>query len=158
MIKWAENEKIEVFFDDTPHVSIRYALPSMSDQEIKSIKKYPFVNKKNLKVKITDKTHNYSYSFDIPKGYCFDGASVPWLFRRIIGAPTDNSFLIAALVHDVLCEHHDYIDNNRQLSSDVFNALLETSKVNKFKRYLMYHSVNTFQALFGDWGIEYGQT
>lgn len=157
MIKWTENEKVKVFFDDTPHVSIRYALPSMTDSEIKSVKKYPFVNKKNLKVQINDKIHDISYSFNIPKGYCFDGASIPWLFRRIIGAPTDNSFLIAALVHDVLCENHDYINNNRQLSSDSFDALLETSKVNKFKRYLMYHSVNTFQRFFGDWGLEYNK-
>ena len=155
MIKWAENDKVLVCFDDTPHVSIRYALPSMSDQEIKSIKKYPFVNKKTLKVQIVDKLTSQIYLFDIPKGYCFDGASIPWLFRRIIGAPTDNSFLIGALVHDVLCENHNYINNDRQLSSEVFNALLECSKVNKVKRYLMYHSVNTFQKLFGDWGLEF---
>ena len=158
MMKWAENDKVIIYFDDTPHVSIRYALPSMTDTEIKSIKKYPFVNKKTLRVEIEDKVKNCSYSFNIPKNYCFDGASIPWLFRRIIGAPTDNSFLIAALAHDVLCENHDYINNDRQLSSEVFNALLECSKVNKIKRYLMYHSVNTFQKFFGDWGLEYGQT
>ena len=157
MIKWAENDKAAVYFDETPHVSIRYVLPSMTDAEIKSVKKYPFVNKKTLKVQINDKLTSQIYLFDIPKGYCFDGASVPWFFRRIIGAPTDNSFLIAALVHDVLCENHNYINNDRQLSSEVFNALLECSKVNKFKRYLMYHSVNIFQKFFCDWGLEYNK-
>lgn len=157
MIKWAENNKVLVCFDDTPHVSIRYALPSMTDQEIKSVKKYPFINKKKLKVQINDKLTSQIYLFDIPKGYCYDGASIPWLFRRIIGAPTDNSFLIAALVHDVLCENHQYINNDRQLSSEAFNALLESSQVNKFKRFLMYHSVNTFQTWFGDWGLEYNK-
>ncbi len=158
MQKWCENEKVIVSFSETPHVSIRYVVPSMTDVEIKSVKKYPFINKKTIRVELVDKLKNKTYTFAIHKGYCYDGASIPWLFRRIIGAPTDNSFLLAALVHDVLCENHQYIDNDRQFSSEVFNALLESSKVNKFKRYLMYHSVNAFQTWFADWGLEYGQT
>lgn len=149
LIRWAYNNKVEVYFDDTPHVSIRYVLPSMTDTEIKAIKKYPFINKKELTVRLVDKIKGRTYEFTIPKGYCFDGASVPWLFRRIIGAPTDNSFLIAALVHDVMCENHHYIMNDRHFSSEVFNALLESSKVSKLKRYLMFHSVDCFQKFCG---------
>ncbi len=145
MIKWTENKNVIVYFSDTPYVSIRYAVPSMSDAEIKAIKKYPFINKRTITVRLVDKVKDRTYEFDIPKNYCYDGASIPWLFRRIIGAPTDNSFLIAALVHDVMCENHHYIMNDRHFSSEVFNALLESSKVGKFKRYLMFHSVDCFQ-------------
>lgn len=152
MYKWTENEKVIVYFNGAPHVSIRYATPSMTDEEIKAVKKYPFINKTNLTVRLKDKSKDRTYEFDIPKGYCYDGASVPWLFRRIIGAPTDNSFLIGALVHDVLCENHQYVMNDVEFSTEVFNALLESSKVGKFKRYLMKHSVNTFQKLFCKWG------
>lgn len=155
MQNWAENKKVIVYFDDTPHVSIRYSIPSMTDAEIKAIKKYPFINKKKLTVRLYDKIKDRTYQFDIPKGYCFDGASVPRFFQRIIGAPTDNSFLIAALVHDQLCENHHYIMNDREFSTEVFNALLESSKVGKFKRFLMKHSVNTFQKFFCDWGLEW---
>lgn len=151
MIKWCENNNVKVMFSDTPYVSIRYALPSMTDAEIKSIKKYPFINKKTFTVRLQDKIKDRTYEFDISKGYCFDGASVPWLFRRIIGAPTDNSFLIAALVHDVMCENHHYVMNDREFSSEVFNAILESSRVNKFKRFLMKNSVNIYQKFFSDW-------
>lgn len=157
MIKWAENEKVIVEFDDAPRVSIRYVVPSMTDTEIKAIKKYPFINKKNLTVVIKDKINDINYGFDIPKGYCFDGASIPWLFRRVIGAPTDNSFLIAALVHDVLCENHHYIMNDRKLSTEVFNVLLESAEVGKIKRFFMKNSVDIFQKLFCDWGLEWNK-
>ena len=152
MIKWCENEKVIVYFNGTPYVSIRYAAPSMTDAEIQAVKKYPFINKTNLTVRLRDKVKDRTYEFDIPKGYCYDGASIPWLFRRIIGAPTDNSFLIGALVHDVLCENHQYVMNDVKFSTEVFNALLESSRVGKVKRYLMKHSVNTFQKLFCKWG------
>lgn len=151
MYKWTENKKVIVYFDDTPHVSIRYALPSMTDAEIKAVKKYPFINKKKLTVRLYDKIKDRTYEFDIPKGYCYDGASIPKFFQRVIGAPTDNSFLIAALVHDVMCENHQYVMNDRAFSSEVFNALLESSKVGKVKRYLMKHSVDIFQRFCG-WG------
>lgn len=151
MIEWYKSKDLSIFFDDVPQVSIRYALPSDTDSEIKSKKKYPFINKRDLDVRIFDHKTEHTYGFTIPKGYCFDGASIPRMFWRIIGAPTDNSFLIAAMVHDQLCEHHQYVMNDRQLSTEVFNALLETSKVGKVKRYLMKHSVNMFQRFCG-WG------
>lgn len=150
MLKWCSNKFVEVFFDDIPKVSIRYILPSMNKEEKKSIKKYPFINKKKLGVRLYDKNKNKIYQFDIPKGYCYDGATVPRFFWRIIGSNTDNKFLIAALIHDVLCENHNYIDNDRKFSTQVFNALLEASDVYPFKRFLMKNSVNFFQ-LFCGW-------
>ena len=124
MIEWYSNKKVSIFFDEIPKIGIRYVLPTSSKANIKSIKKYPFVNKKLLKVKLIDKKRNSIYNFEIPKGYCFDGASVPRFFWRIIGPNTDNKFLIASLIHDVLCENHSYINNDRTFSSEVFNALL----------------------------------
>lgn len=151
MIQWYKNKSVGVFFDDIPHVGIRYILPSNTQEEKKSIKKYPFINKKTLQVKLADYKKNKTYDFSIPKGYCYDGASIPRLFWRIIGSNTDNKFLIAALIHDVLCEHHEYIDYDREFSTIVFNALLEASDVNPVKRYLMKTSVNAFQKLFCKW-------
>ena len=145
MIEWYSNKKVGIFFDDIPHVCIRYYIPSMSNEDRISIEKYPFINKKNLKVRLVDYKKEKTYNFEIPKGYCYDGATIPKMFWRIIGANTDNRFLIAALIHDVLCENHNYIDNDRNFSTNVFNALLEASEVNAFKRFLMKHSVNFFQ-------------
>ena len=63
----------------------------------------------------------------------------------MIGSSTDNNFLIAALVHDVLCENHEYVDNDRAFSTQVFNALLAASDVPPFKRFLMKNSVDFYQ-------------
>ena len=153
MIKWCSNKCVGVFFDDVPHVGIRYLLPSSTEDEKISIRKYPFINKKNLQVKLIDYQKNKTYNFSIPKGYCYDGASIPRLFWRVIGSNTDNRFLIPALIHDVLCEHHGYVDNDRKFSSNVFNALLEQSEVPPMKRFVMKHSVDIFQKLFCKWGI-----
>lgn len=150
MLEWYKNKTAGIFFDYLPIVGIRYILPSASEEEKKSIKKYPFINKKTLQVRLEDYKKNKTYYFEIPKGYCYDGASVPRFFWRIIGANTDNKFLIAALIHDVLCENHQYIDNDRQFSTEVFNALLEESEVFPIKRFLMKKSVNMFQ-VFCHW-------
>ena len=149
-IQWFEDDELSIEFSEVPHVCIRYILPSASDLEKKSIKKYPFINKTNLEVRLYDKEKEEIYGFTIPKNYTYDGATIPKFFYRVIGANTDNKFLIAALIHDWMCEHHDCVGNDRVFSSKVFNALLEVSEVNPFKRFLMKHSVNIFQ-IFQGW-------
>lgn len=151
MIEWCKNDKLSVFFDDVPCVGIRYLVPSMTEAEKKSIKKYPFICRKSLDVIIFDHNKQKTYKFTIPKDYCFDGASIPRMFWRLVGAPTDNKFLIAALVHDVLCENHLCIKNDRALSTNVFDALLGVGGVNPVSRFLMKNSVACFQTLVGKW-------
>ena len=150
-ILWYEDDELSIEFSEVPHVCIRYILPSASDLEKKSIKKYPFINKTNLEVKLYDKEKEEIYNFLIHKNFCFDGASIPRFFYRVIGANTDNNFLIASLIHDVMCLNHHYVNNDRAFSSKVFNALLEVSEVPAFKRFLMKYSVDIFQRTQG-WG------
>lgn len=145
MLEYYSNKKVGIFFSENPHISIRYYIPSMTEEERKSIERYPFINKKNLQVRLVNYKKDKTYNFEIPKGYCYDGASIPRLFWRIIGSNTDNRFLIPALIHDILCENHSFIDNDRKFSTEVFNALLEASEVNAFKRFLMKNSVDCFQ-------------
>ena len=148
-IVWFDDEKLTITFDRVPRVCVRYALPSNTEEEIKHIKKYPFVNIKKLSVFLKDKEKNKSYKFEIPAYYYYDGATIPKLFWRIIGSNTDNSFLIGALIHDWCCEHKECVNNDRHFSTEVFNALLETSEVPAFKRYLMKHCVDFFQRFCG---------
>lgn len=151
MIEWYNDKDLAIFFSDTPHVCVRYILPTHTDEEKKAIKKYPFICKTELKVALFDKKKEKTYKFTIPKGYCYDGASIPRLFWRVIGSNTDNKFLIAALVHDVLCENHGYINNDRAFSTNVFNALLKVGDANACQRFLMKNSVACFQTLFCGW-------
>lgn len=152
MIDWYSDKNLTIRFSDIPHVCVRYLLPTHTKAEKKSIEKYPFICKTELKVELTDHRTGKTYNFTIPKGYCYDGASIPRAFWRIVGAPTDNHFLIAALVHDVLCENHHYVDNDRAFSTNVFNALLKCSDVGCIRRFLMKNSVACFQTMFCGWG------
>ena len=157
MINWSENAKVKIEFDDIPRVGVRYILPSHTKQEKASIKKYPFILRKAVNVNLYDKIKECGYGFKIPKDYCYDGASIPRAFWRLVGAPTDNKFLIAALIHDFLCEHHHLIMNDREFSTNVFDALLQESEVNGLQRFLMRNSVDFFQKYFCDWGLEYNK-
>ena len=148
-IKWFEDDELSIEFSEVPHVCIRYILPTATDREKQSIKKYPFINKRVLGVRLYDKEKEEIYTFSIPRGYCFDGASIPRFFWRIIGSNTDNKFLIASMVHDVLCENKHFINNDREFSSKVFNALLEVSEVHPLRRFAMKHSVDFWQRFCG---------
>jgi len=154
MTMWFEDKYLSIDFDSVPLIGIRYILPSMSEEEKKSIKKYPFINKSALGVLLYDKKQNKSYNFTVPKGYCFDGASVPRFFWRVIGSNTDNKFLVPAMIHDYICENHSCVEFDRKLSTRIFNALLQVSGVGSFKRFWMKNSVDFFQKYFCDWGVK----
>ena len=150
-MNWYKNKKVSIIFDDIPSVGIRYTIPSLTNEEKKSIEKYPFICRKELEVTLEDLKKNKIYNFKIPKGYCYDGASIPRFFWRIIGTNTDNRFLIPTLIHDILCENHNFINNDKSFSTNVFNALLESSGITAPKRFFMKNSVACFQTVFCNW-------
>ena len=149
MIKWYGDEEIRIFFDILPRVGVRYILPTMTKIERESVEQYPFISKKELKVALLDRKKSKKYTFTIQKGYCWDGASIPRIFWRLIGSKTDNKFLIPSLIHDVLCENHSYVNNDRYFADKVFERLLRVSEVSAFNRWLMFHSVDNYQKFCG---------
>ena len=148
-ICWFENDEIAITFDKTPDVEVRIIEPNMTSKQVLDINKKPFINKSDLEVMIEDKLEQITHVFLIPKGYIWDGASIPRFFWRLIGSSTDNKFLIPSLIHDVVCENHDYIDDNRYLSTLIFDCMLKVSKVNPINRWLIKHSVDNYQKLCG---------
>lgn len=157
MIDWACDSDVLICFDQEPKVQIRTIRPDMTESQKKRIARYPFCLKTPLRVLIYDNKKFKQYNFSIKQFYCYDGASIPRFFWRLIGSNTSAEFLIPSLIHDVLCEHHKYIDNDRELSSKVFRALLIASGVSEFKANIMYQAVNNFQKYFCDWGLEWGK-
>ena len=146
MIKWYEDNELSISFSTVPSVGVRIILPSM-DKELKSsITKKPFINRERLLVDI--KYKNKCYCFVIPKFYYWNGANIPRVFWRLIGSKSDPKFLIPSMVHDVLCENHNYIDHDRYLSSLIFRGLLKAAGVKPLTRWAMFHSVDNFQNLF----------
>ena len=149
MIEWYADDEIKIIFDKEPDLDMLFVSPWMSKEEAEEIIKKPFINETTLKVILIDETQEETYEFEIPKGYTWDGASIPRVFWRLIGSKTDNRFLIPSLIHDVLCENHDYINGNRYFSTCVFERLLYVSKVNAFNRWMIKHSVDNFQKFCG---------
>lgn len=148
MIEWYKDGDVEIYFSITPHVDMRYSTPWMSKEEKKEIEEKPFINLKKLEVVLKD-YYNHSYNFSIPENYTWDGASIPRMFWRLIGSKTDPRFLIPSLIHDVLCENHKYVNNDRYFADRVFERLLYVSGVPAFNRWLMFHSVDNFQKFCG---------
>lgn len=149
MISWYQDGNIGIFFDKQPVVKMRYALPSMTTLEKNSINKFPFENKAELKVALFDARKFKKYEFTIRKNYCWDGATIPRVFWRLIGSKTEPEFLIPSMIHDVLCENHSYVNNDRYFADKVFERLLYVAGVPAFKRWLMFHSVDNFQKFCG---------
>lgn len=151
MIDWACDDYVLVSFDKEPVIQVRNIRPEMTKFEKIRIARYPFCCKKPLRVMIFDNKKFKQYDFSIKENYCYDGASIPRFFWRIIGANTSAEFLIPSLIHDVLCENHQYINNDRELSSKVFRALLIAAGVSELKANIMYEAVDTFQRFCSSW-------
>ena len=149
MVEWYADDEVKIIFDKVPELNIQFVLPCMTDEETKEIIKKPFICEEELKVILVDETEEKTYEFTIPKGYTWDGATIPRMFWRLIGSKSDNRFLVPSLIHDVLCENHDYIDEDRYFSTIVFERLLYVSKVNAFNRWMIKHSVDNFQKFCG---------
>ena len=146
-VNWYEDKELKITFSDVPCVGVRILCPSMDAELKKSIKKKPFICKNRVMVDI--KYLDQCYCFVVPKFYYWNGANIPRIFWRVIGAQSDPSFLIPSMVHDILCENHHYIDNNRYLSSLIFRALLKTAGINPVSRWTMFHAVDNFQKFQG---------
>lgn len=150
-IIWYSDDEIAILFDKVPKVTMRYVTPFTTEEEKEAINKKPFINLSELKVIIQDKIEQENYEIIIEKDYTWNGANIPRIFWRLMGSMTDNRFLIPSMIHDKLCENHDLIDDNRYLSTIVFERLLYVSKVNPFSRWLMKHSVDNYQKICGKW-------
>ena len=146
---FCDKENIKITSDVKPCVCARSILPSMIQSEIDDIEKRPFLNKKGVTYTIVFKGEEYR--FYIPKGYTWDGATIPFGFRWILGGKGNPQFLIPSCVHDKMCECKWLIDYNRELSSRVFKELLLACGCSKLKANIMYFAVNKFQYFVLGW-------
>ena len=177
--EWQDDEYSRIGFSAIPDIENKVINKNvMTKEEIKAAKKKPLILKNEVVVCLIGKRKraeagvtealsfrhatpfnasaarqaiNKVYTFTIPAGYDYDGASIPRFLWRFIGSKENIEFKVAALVHDVLCENHHYVDNNRYFADKVFERLLEVGDVSAFKRWLMFHSVDNFQKFQG-WG------
>lgn len=157
MIEACKTKDLAVYLTDKPIIEVRCPEDAANEKEREEFLNKPFVCKNDLWILLMDNKKQKSHKIEVKSGYAWDGASIPWVAWRCIGAPTNNLFLRASLVHDKMCENKEKIDFDKSFSTNVFNALLERAGVGKFKRFLMKNSVACFQSLFCDWGLEYNK-
>jgi Protein of unknown function (DUF1353). len=77
---------------------------------------------------------------DIPKGTVWDGASIPKIFRWLVGDPTDKEFALSSFVHDLLYRMR-FI---RSVADQVFYFFLQGTRfkdIPTWKENLMYVGV-----------------
>ena len=151
--KWYSDNDIAIYFSSTPDVDFRVIEPEMSKEEKDDIAQKPFLNKKEVEIVLFDLKRNRRYAFTAKENYKWDGASIPRIAWRVIGAKTDPRFAIPSLVHDLLCENHNFAGNDRYFADKVFERLLFVSGVPAFKRWAMFHTVDNFQKFQG-WGAK----
>lgn len=148
---------ISIEYEPTPKVKIRTIGDNDTDFQKKSKTRYPFELRN--KVTIIIKTDTEDFSFDILKGFVWDGATIPKVVWSLVGSATENDFLIPSLVHDYILESKNYIMHNTlhckynlkeyiEITSDIFYNLLLIQGVNKNKARIMSWFVNTYQLHF----------
>lgn len=124
------------------------SLVGLKGKELENALNKPFYLTKDLLITIEYKTD--TYNFIIPKGYDWNGANVPFFAWLTIGQQKEPRFKLASMVHDYLCENKNVINNDRYLSTLIFETLCEYfGRFNSFKRWLMFHFVDNYQKLQG---------
>jgi len=145
-ILWFDDEEVRIGFSQIPLISnLLINKKIMSKEEIKEIKKKPFILNNDIKVFLEDKIQDEIYIFEINKGYRYDGASIPKFAWFLVGSKEDVRFKVASLLHDVLCENHGFVENDRYFSTKIFDKCAKVGGCCAFVRFLIFHSVDNFQ-------------
>lgn len=162
-IDWYTDNDLNIELTMDPPIQTRNANSEVQDKTVyESRKRWPHQLMQTVSVKITDYRHvsavaNYDetsypvYAFQINAKYCFDGATIPRLAWRLIGAPSDPRFIVGALIHDVLCQHHDYVDCDRKLASIVLERCCRVTGTGWITRQIIFWCTDLFQLLFRKW-------
>lgn len=79
------------------------------------------------------------YSLTVPRGYEFDGASIPRMFRWLRGYERIGRHIWAALAHDYMCDHPELLP--RVIADAIFITLLLDTGVDESQSHRMYRAV-----------------
>lgn len=148
-ITWHAGEDCVILFNHKPNTNMVKILPSMTVGEKKDAARYPFINCTSLKVRVLYK--GAYYDFRIPKGFRWDGATIPPIVWLIVGSKTENRYRIPSMIHDHLCNNKYLVKFDRKLSSIILRALLRENGVAEWRVFLMYHFVEIFQWFNKEW-------
>lgn len=139
-IVWCDKPELKITSDIEPSTGVCKPLPSDSDDVKDYKRKFPYINKRRVLFDV-----NYlgkQYCILISKGFRWNGTNCLFLQHY-------PKLLDASMVHDILCNCHELVDGDRQLSSMIFREIGIASGVNKTFMWLAYHCVDNYQKVFG---------
>lgn len=132
-------------------------------------KLYPY--KLDNEVICTILTTLRTFSFTLPKDYCWNGADIPRLLWCFVGSKDSPEFKVPSMVHDFMLEFKAYIYKNvlyseisiadyRRLTSLIFRELLKSNGTKTIKSNVMSGVVQGFQATWNrsEWKIDEKQS
>lgn len=145
-----------ILISPVPDIRIRVIEFGDADALIYNKIKFPFKLYNSITVCIMTTKRNFS--FCIHNGFTWNGADIPRFLWRIIGARTDNQFLIGSMIHDYLLDFKHYMMNEilnndvsvseyRRLSSLIFREIIKYCGTNKIKANVMSFGVDFFQTI-----------
>ena len=137
---WCDKPELRITSDVKPSTGVCKPLPSDSDEVKKHKKKFPYINRRRVVF-----TVNYLgkiYPIKIARGFRWNGTNC-------IGLQHNPKLLDASMVHDLLCNIHSIVDNDRQLSSMIFREIGIASGVWKPFMIGAYHAVDVYQKFYG---------
>lgn len=86
----------------------------------------------------------------IPRGFEYDGASIPSAAWQVTYSPFHPDVMLPALVHDWLFYTHITGDDGQEAADDIFYKLLRQNEVSYLKANAMWAAVRTAGHLFWD--------
>ena len=145
MINFYEDDELRIRSDLMPAITVRAFVPQDTKGVRQDKRRRPYMLRNDVHFQIKHKKNFYIIPFK--EDYTWDGASIPFMFRPLIGKKGSLEFLLPSMVHDKMCEEPRHIRNNRNLASKVFRALLLFNGVGKIRANVMYHAVDNYQKL-----------
>jgi hypothetical protein len=79
----------------------------------------------------------------VPKGFVFDGASIPRFLWRVCGCPLEQPRVLAAALHDYLYSRGGS-DGDRLRADQIYRAMLKHLGISGFCAGVEYYSIRCF--------------
>ena len=140
MIIWCDKPELKIVSDIEPDTGVCKPLPTDSKEIRAYKKKFPYINRKRV---LWDISYlGTQYCFPTPEGFRWNGTNC-------LGLQHHPKLLNASMIHDQLCNDHNLIDQDRQLSSMIFREVGLASDVWVPFMWSAYHAVDNFQKVWG---------